>query len=244
MKLIRYWLYRIMGLESYLKVVSKWYIILVKLGFFKTKHPEIHYLSEIIKPDDVCIDIGANLGYYSVFMSKLCGKNGKVLAVEPVPLFQKVWKKNTSKTTYSNLKLLPYALGEEDKEIKMGMPKLDGLIHHGMTKVINQDSEKQDFEVYFTVEMKQPDQLFIDEKKIDFIKMDIEGYEYFALKNMQATIQKFKPKVQMEISKHRDDIIALMSSMGYKVYGLKDGKLKTLNRTEIASHNKDFYFLQ
>lgn len=241
MKALRKALYKKMGLEAYLKLVSKWYIRFVNLGFFKKSHAEIHYLPQIINEGDVCIDIGANLGYYSIFMSQMAGKSGKVLSVEPIPLFQKIWKINVQKSGIDNLTLLPYALGEKEATIKMGTPTPDGVLHHGMTKVV--DGSNQDFGEYFDAEMRIPDKLFCNEERIDFIKMDIEGYELIALQNMTECITKHQPKIQMELSKNRPEIFKLMEDFGYLPHILISKTLVPAGKTDLKNHKKDFYFI-
>ncbi|MDD3686284.1 MAG: FkbM family methyltransferase, partial [Bacteroidales bacterium] len=158
-------MFKIFGLKTYLRIVSKVYICMIKAGMGKTKYPELFYLKEIIKPGFTCIDIGANMGYYSVFMSKFAGSTGRVYAVEPVPLFAEIWKKNTSSSKNKNLTLFNCALGESEGDVEMGMPVINGEVHHGMTKVLS--DENSSFNEKFSVSMKNPDQLFEEIKNID-----------------------------------------------------------------------------
>ncbi len=135
MKLIRNILLQVLGLKNYLIVVSRIYLHLVLNGLLKSKYPELFFLNTLIKPGFVCIDIGANLGYYSTFLSKNTGIGGKVYAVEPVPLFGELWKQNVKLSKIVNLELLPFALGSENKKVKLGLPIVNGVLHHGMTKI-------------------------------------------------------------------------------------------------------------
>ncbi|MBK8806685.1 MAG: FkbM family methyltransferase [Bacteroidales bacterium] len=115
---IRKILFKILGLKLYLRVISRIYVSLIMKGKLKKEYPEIHYLSAIVREGYVCIDIGANLGYYSSVLSSIVKKTGHVYAVEPIPLFGKIWKKNVKVSRYSNLTLLPYALGLKKKQYK------------------------------------------------------------------------------------------------------------------------------
>ncbi len=112
MKKLRALLYASLGQEGYLSLVSGIYIKLVKLGFFKAKYPELFFLKQILKPGFVCLDIGANVGYYSTVMAQL---TEYVHAIEPVPLFGNIFKKNTQ--NYRNITLHAVALGAENKII-------------------------------------------------------------------------------------------------------------------------------
>lgn len=242
MKFIRKILYKTLGLKNYLRLVSKCYIKYIENGLGKEKYPEIHYLKSIINPGFVCIDIGANLGYFSYFLAKLVDRTGKVYAVEPVKLFSSIWKKNLKKFNSKNIILFPYALGSEEKMVEMGMPTIDGVVHHGMTKIV--DNNEAEFNKKFDVEMKIPDVLFGELKKIDFIKIDVEGYESIVLENMKQTLIKHKPLIQCELSgiKNRIKSIEILKTYGYQSYILKNNYLVFADKEIIEKYNNDFYF--
>ncbi|NLA24553.1 MAG: FkbM family methyltransferase, partial [Bacteroidales bacterium] len=198
MKSVRKLLLKILGLKSYLSILSVVYLFLVKKGLLKKKYPELFYLEKIIKQGDTCIDIGANLAYYSWFMSKHCGATGSLIAIEPVPLFAEIWRKNMKSARYKNYKLENCALGAENKKVLMQTPEIDGVLHHGMTHIVDNNSQKQKHS--YEVDMKVPDEIFANLKKLNFVKIDVEGYEHLVLENMQETIQKFQPIIQAELS--------------------------------------------
>ncbi|MCQ2958800.1 MAG: FkbM family methyltransferase [Bacteroidales bacterium] len=242
MKQIKLLLYRLLGLKNYLRLISRIYIILIECGFGKKKYPEIHYLKTIIKPDFHCIDIGANLGYFSYFMSKYAGKSGKVYSVEPIPLFGEIFKRNVAKNNTPNITLLPYALGAEEKNVKMGMPLVDKAVHHGMTKVIETEGK---YEKTFDVAMKIPDNLFTSLEKIDFLKIDVEGYEHIVLSNMKNFLKRDLPIIEAELggTANRKESISILTDLGYKIFILKNNKLCETNSTECLSYTEDLYFI-
>lgn len=242
MKVFKLLIYKIFGLKSYLRLVSKVYINYIDNGFGKDKYPEIHYLKSIIKPGFTCIDIGANLGYYSYFLVKLAGETGKVYAVEPIPLFADVWKKNMQNHKSANLTLFQCALGDSEKVVEMGMPSVDGVVHHGMTRVITDDETQ--FEKKFSVEMKNPDQIFSGIDKLDFVKVDVEGYESEVFKNMKDTLSKHKPLIQSELSgkENRELCVFTLKSLGYCAHILNNGDMILADDEAILSYTGDFYF--
>lgn len=244
MKLIRNLLLKLLGFKRYLRLVSFIYLRLVNFGFLKNKYPELFFLKKIIKPDFVCIDIGANVGYYSHFLSKLAGKNGELYAVEPIPTFGEIWKKNVSQTTCKKTMLLPYALGSNNSVVKMGTPIVRGVIHHGMTHIVN--NNENNIAQAFDVPMRIPDELFSELKKIDFIKCDVEGYEQFVFSNLKNTLKKYKPLVQSELSgtENRKFVISLFEELGYKTCLLKySGELVEATNEEKLNNPNDFYFM-
>lgn len=212
------------------------------MGWGKSKYPELHFLKNVIKKGYNCIDIGANMGYYSYFLSKYSGTTGKIYAIEPVPLFCKIWEKNTSKSKFKNLTLFPFALGEKDSHVEMGTPMINGILHHGMTKVITENDSV--FKTTFTVEMKNPENLFSEIQKIDFIKIDVEGYESIVVENMIETIKKHKPLIQSELSgrENRLHVIKTISDLGYSVNYLKDNHLELATPEIVNTYQNDFYF--
>lgn len=112
-------LFKTLGFEKYLYVLSKIYFAAYQTRIlkFSDTYKYHYYLKKIIRKGDVIIDIGANLGYFSVLFAKWTGKNGSVHAVEPVEPVRNILEKNIRK--YSNVIVYPFALGDEDKEIQM-----------------------------------------------------------------------------------------------------------------------------
>ncbi len=242
-KKLRSLLLQWLGTESYLGLVSAAYIRLIKAGFLKRKYPELFYLSTLVKPGFICVDIGANVGYYSVFLSKYAGITGKVYAVEPVPLFANIFRKNTKKFALPNIELYQCALGAEVKEVTLGTPVLDGVFRHGLTRVLEQGETGS--EQTYTAQMQIPDELFSGLPKIDFIKCDVEGYEVHLFPHMLKTLNKFKPVIQIEISsrENRRAIIDLLKPAGYKPYRLQADSLQVLDRASALDYEQgDFYF--
>jgi len=242
-KKIRAILLKVLGLENYLSLVSDAYIRLIKLGFLKKKYPELFYLKEIIKPGFVCIDLGANVGYYSTFLSLYSHKSGHVHAIEPVELFANVFKKNTAEFALDNITLYQTALGSENKNIQMGTPLIDGVFRHGLTKIVDKE-EAKNLHTY-EVKMSVPDNLFSSLVKLDFLKCDVEGYEIFIMPHFMKTIGKFKPLIQMEISTetNRKEIFDLFFAVGYSVYKLYENNLQKMSTDEAMKYESgDFYF--
>jgi len=242
MNIIRNILLSVLGLKSYLRLISKIYISCVSRGVWKSKYPELFYLDTILKPGNTCIDIGANLGYYSTRMAKLVGTQGKVYAIEPIPLFGSIWKKNVKPQKNTQAVLYPYALGEKQGTVQMGIPEKNGRMHHGMTKVAS--SADENYMHYFDVEMRNPDELFADLKELQFIKCDVEGYESVVFDNLQETIKKFKPLVQSELGgdENRAHVIDLFAKLGYSCNVLRNETLQKITKEEAMGLSQDFYF--
>jgi FkbM family methyltransferase len=242
-KKLRSLLLKSLGTESYLGLVSSAYIRLISAGFLKDKYPELFYLKELVKPGFVCVDIGANVGYYSVFLSQHAGTEGRVYAIEPVPMFGNVFLRNTEKFALNNITLYRCALGSERKEVTLGTPMIDGVFRHGLTKII-ENNQEENAQTY-SAQMEIADQLFEPLNKIDFLKCDVEGYEVILFPQMLRTLERCKPLIQIEISseENRNKLMTLLQPLGYKVYKLQQNALVEMNTNEALQYEKgDFYF--
>ncbi len=248
MKLIRKILVKILGLKGYLRLVSRIYIITISMGWMRKKYPELFFLKKVVKPGSTVLDIGANLAYYSFFMSRAAGKNGKVYAVEPIPLFADVWQKNMSKLKDKNYHLSNCALGTEAKEkVKMSIPIVNGIVRHGLTKVVDESDSGTTTAMSFEVPMKNGDAL-INElaiSKLDFIKCDVEGFEQYVIPSLKQTIIRDLPVFQIELSgtDNRQNVVDFLVNLSYNIYILKEENLVNLEIKDIFNVNQDFYFL-
>jgi FkbM family methyltransferase len=244
-KTIRSILLKVLGYQSYLSWVSDIYIRLIKGGMLKDKYPELFYLQNLIKPGYTCIDIGANVGYYSVFLSKYAGESGRVYSIEPVPLFAKVFLKNTYKHAFNNITLYQTALGAESKKIIMGTPTINGVFRHGLTKVLSDDDKDAGKMHTYETDMRIPDELFAPIEKIDFIKCDVEGYEIFLFPHLINTLKKHHPIIQIEISgeDNRQKMFDILMPLGYQIFKLNNENLVEISAGEAMKYEGgDFYF--
>ena len=228
--LLRLILYKSLSFKNYLLILSKLYFLYYNLGLLKNNklYQYPYFLKNIINRGDVVIDIGANLGYYTVILSNLVKKEGKVYAVEPIKPILSVLKKNTKNK--KNVKILPYALGNENKEIILGndTKAKTGFIASGSNYVIDKNTSDKDFaEIEFEAKMKQGSELFKDLKRLDFVKVDIEGYETVVIPEMEPVINKFKPIILAETRQEkRKELINFLGKRKYTPYTLEGNYLK------------------
>ena len=193
----------------------------------------------MIKNGDTVIDIGANLGYYSVIFSKLVGNSGKVYSVEPVQLYRRILENNTR--SCKNVEIIPYALGETDEQkIKMGAPSEANYFSHGRTHVLDKNDECS---MVFDATVMRPDTLFAHLNSLQYIKCDIEGYEGIAIPLFEKIFDRFQPIVQIEIAgENMASLTNFFKSKAYRVFTLKGERLK-----EVLSESQktfgDFFFV-
>jgi FkbM family methyltransferase len=240
MNLIKRVLFKIFGLKNYLKIISSFFFMMYKAGLLKGKPLFDHhyFVGKLIEKGDYIIDIGANLGYYSVLFAGLTGKNGKVYSVEPVKPYREVLERNTRK--FGNVEIIPYALGtENNKTVRMGIPDGNKYFSHGRTQVMDEEFESK---FTFEVTVMNPKQVFGSLKKLDYIKCDIEGYEGIVIPEMMPVISKFLPLLQIETSGDaKEKITGLLSELGYKTYNLVESRLIPESENKAKPFGDIFY---
>ena len=128
----------------------------------------------------VVVDIGANIGFYTSLLSKLVGNEGYVHAFEPDVRNYKRLSVNSIKL--KNVYLNNCAIGPKTGKIRL-------------YKSYNLNTRHQTFDdnenrKYVEVECSSIDDYFKNNEKVDFIKIDIEGYDYFAIIGMKETIRR------------------------------------------------------
>lgn len=222
-------LFKSLSFENYLFALSKFYFLTYKLGILK-KNPlyKYHYfLKSIIKRKDVIIDIGANLGYFSVYFSKWTGPEGAVYAVEPVESVRKVLKRNVG--NIENIKIIPYALGQANKDIEIFniTRKSKGFIASGSNFVKDDSISVVDENIdRFNAVMRKGSEVFGSLSRIDFIKCDVEGYEINIIPEMESLLLKHQPLMLIETRReNRVFLTKYLSEIGFQGFVLQDDKL-------------------
>jgi FkbM family methyltransferase len=241
MNFIKRIIFKLLGVKTYLKVISYLFFIAYYSRLLKGKKLfDCHYFAiKLIKKGDIVIDLGANLGYYSLIFSKLTGVNGKVYSIEPVELFRSVLSKNIRNR--SNVEIIPYAIGNNDNErIKMGVPITSAYFSHGRTHVL---SSEEECSMIFEAEVMRPDSIFKNLERLDYLKCDIEGYENIAIPLFKELLIKFKPILQIEIAEeNRVKLFSFLSELDYSVFEVKGEKLIRVYK-EDSKTNGDLIFI-
>lgn len=244
-KLIRIFTEKLLGQLAYLKLLNVIFFTAYNLNLLKGNWVyKYHYFSKhLIRPGDTVVDIGANLAYYSVLFRKWIGDKGKLYSIEPIPMYNKILNWRLKK--YSNVTILPYALGTEEKDVTLVTPGQHGYLKTGLPFVFNSDDKEKlaSYEYKFEAKMKRASELLKDIPKIDYIKCDIEGFEEFVIPEMKGVIDKHKPILQIETSGNPQKVVEkVLFDLGYKKYELMDGLLRdfeSITRYEFG----DFIFI-
>jgi FkbM family methyltransferase len=173
-------------------------------------------ITEHLGPGNVFVDIGANLGYFTLMASRLVGPSGRVIAFEPATETYNYCKKNIELNKFVNVKLHKNGLWSEKKTLTISdSHQLGG----------NHISDKGD-----SIECISLDSLDLTP---DMIKMDIEGAEPYALQGMVKTLKRCHPVIVMEVNRYclksffgkdTEDVWQPLTDLGYEISVIPDGK--------------------
>lgn len=199
-------------------------------------------LETLCAPDSHALDIGANIGITAIAMAQLAPK-GRIGAIEPVPAAYRFLEENVRKSGFSNIMTHNFALGRSDGEVAMqGNPG-------NLSGSFVADKHRIDDGIHFLEIVRQHrlDDVFssLGLDRIDFVKMDVEGYELDVLEGMRNLLRQHQPTVLMEmnyltlnlwrglsLTDFRDKILDIFPA----VYAVHDGEYVDF-RDETASHS-------
>ena len=167
-----------------------------------------------IRVGDVCIDAGANQGQYTLAFLSIVGKQGKVVAIEPMEYACNIIAEQVALNDFPQPAIVQAALSEAP-----GTAVLD------LSKGVVSASIKRDFGGSETLAVKTVsiDQLARDLalKRVDFIKLDIEGAELEGLRGAREVLTKHHPVVCLEVIGEELTVLAeFLRNFGYRPYKL------------------------
>ena len=161
------------------------------MGIYEFEKQKI--VSRTIKENNVVLELGAHVGYFTIIMSKLVGQNGKIFAFEPIKRNIEFIDKHLTINNINNVIVSPFGAW-----IKNDRLSFDEETHHAKGKISSSGDNKIDvIDICYFMESE------IDQK-IDVIKMDIEGAERAIFPHILKYIKKHNTK--LIISTHGDDI--------------------------------------
>lgn len=245
MRLAHRVLYRLLPLEGYLRVVSRLFFLWQRLGIGRHSAAleYVYHLEKLVRRGDHCLDIGTNLGYYTRTLARLVGPEGVVHAVEPMAPTRRVLERNVARYS-QRIKIYPYALGEAEREVVMANDSARESGYLGTGQNFVKGAEAQECEVEHSAQMRRGSELFGELPRLDFIKCDIEGYEWHVMQEMRPIVEKYHPTVLIESGgENRPRIIALFEELGYRGYTLERGVEVPLSPTsgkDIIFRNSEF----
>jgi FkbM family methyltransferase len=178
---------------------------------------EFHSLKKWICQGDVVIDIGSNIGRYSIEFSKIVGPNGHVYSFEPLPRIFFILSVLIYLGNYKNITLINAAVGEGFEIINIPenwtSPKNNYIFHTNTASKILYQYDSINTKPLNRRRCFKLDDININEK-IKLIKIDVEGSEYSAIKGAKNLIARDRPVI---IAESNDPLVGVfLAKLGYK----------------------------
>lgn len=199
---------------------------------------------DIISPGNVVLDIGANVGYYTILSSSKVGNKGRVFAFEPNPETFKLLSENVKLNQCSNVTLEKKAISNVVGRVYLDCQRFNkgdsSISHYKSDKTLTTESITLDCFV------KTYPQVFVD-----VIKMDIEGSEIMVLNAARTAFNRWKscklfieynPSSLSRYGGSEKELISLIQNHGFKITKIIDetrGKIlpySKINLNKVMSH--------
>jgi FkbM family methyltransferase len=223
-------LFKLFGKSAYAKF--QFYAKIKDIDNKLVEEKEMELLPYFLSKDTESIDIGANYAYYTIAMGR---QSKKVYAYEPIPFTHKVCAMLINHYKLANVQLYLQGVGEKNEVKTFNVPVVDfGGISAGQAHMAERNNELEGKEQHYQFNKNEAyqcqvvslDTAITDATNISFVKMDIEGAEYFALKGMRQLLQKHKPVILIEINPFfldgfgikEQDLRDFIADAGYKTF--------------------------
>jgi FkbM family methyltransferase len=205
---------------------EKWIERLMWAGAYERELVEL--FKRVLKPGMTVLDLGANIGYFSVLAAGLVGKSGQVYSFEPAPTCFAQLKKNLAAFAWAQA--YPAAIADapgtacfhfSDEANETGWGSLlaeeRGSTRESVVPVIRLDDWARERAI----------------GRVDFIKMDIEGGEFRALQGARELLERYRPVLVAELNevclardgRQPEDVLALLRAAGYDNFAFNEGVL-------------------
>ncbi len=185
---------------------------------------ELELLERMIRKDDVCVDVGAYIGMYSVFMAKKA-YNGRVIAFEPIPFNRNILAVNIGLNGITNIQIHDCALSDAVGAVTFSVSE-DAAYSSLRPTNVKQEASSLD------TRADTLDNLFAKERqRVNVIKIDVEGAELLVLKGGEKLLSapELRPRAllvelgaqnQSTYDYQPEDVVAYMETLGYDVYSV------------------------
>jgi len=194
------------------------------LIYGKYEPETISLIKQNLNANEDFIDVGANIGLFSIFASKLLDRKSSILAIEPTPNASNILTNNIKRNNLEGM-ILFFQGVVTDVEGTLELETIDGMEEYSsLGKIVQVNKGRR---VHIQVVSNTIDKLVkIYNVHPGLIKIDTEGAEFRVLSGAIETIKKYKPTIISELC---DDYLSTMNNTSQQVINL----LRSLNYTVI-----------
>lgn len=193
---------------------------------------EISVVARFIRPDEICLDIGAHAGSWTRPLSKLV-ERGHVYAIEALPYYAKVLKLTVMLLRLKNVSVINRAVTDHSNSVALIWRDGNGKRLTGLTHVASLADDTKDA---ITINSTTVDAFITSQNvrlPVAFVKCDIEGAEFMVLRGALKMIEKFRPVFYLEVESAHcrrygykpADLFDFFDLQKYSAYTISDSNL-------------------
>ncbi len=193
------------------------------LGVYETY--QLDLFRSLIRKGMTVLDIGANVGLYTVIAARLVGEEGRIISFEPEAQNFGILKKNISDNNFKNVQPIQVAVADTEGELTLFLSKGNKGKHS-----LFRPSDTGGEQVVKTIVLDK----WLEKHtigKVDIIKIDIQGAEPLAFSGMQKTLStkpvllmEYDPKSIRESGHNPIETLEMLLGYGYVLYSVDEGK--------------------
>jgi len=202
---------------------------------------ELGVVLRFIQPGDQVLDVGANVGTYTVALSSLVGAQGQVYSFEPVAANFEILESVRRKMNLTNVRLFRAAVGSRSGETRMVVPDrkdFTGYYQAHIAKPMDEGGQSERVTVHALDGLRQQGIL----QHVDFMKCDVEGSELEVLRGSENLIKSLKPALLIEVSRETsNEVFRFLQDLNYRAFVLA-GSLTETETYRDGEFSNYFFF--
>jgi FkbM family methyltransferase len=189
--------------------------------FYRSEREKLtmQLFSDYIKPGDTVVEVGGHIGFITQYFSQLVGPAGKVYVFEPGSNNIRYIRANTA--SLSNVTVVEKAVSNASGELAFYEDDITGQNNSLLPDYKNLDGVARSHglkanRIARTVQVVTLDDV-LNGEKVDFVKIDIEGYELQALQGAAETLSSVS-KLMVEVTENNQKVFELLRNRGFALY--------------------------
>ena len=209
---------------------------------------ETRILQQLAKGSKLIVDIGANVGYYTVELAKLLGPTGQLLSFEPVEASFSQLRKNVKLNRIDNaVRMFQLGVSDSVSQSQIFLPRKSGSSAASLRNLHPQEEF-----VSQVIQTTTLDHIFetLEITECNLIKIDVEGGELQAIQGAIATITKFNPVIFAELLRkwskafayNPNTVLHILINLGYTCWGVSEA-LREIISFEETDVETNFLFI-
>ena len=187
-------------------------------------------VKKLLRKGNIVVDVGANIGYFSLLFSRCVGTKGHVYSFEPVPQLASALRRNADLNQFSQITLSNLALSDHDGEARFYVGPKD---NSGLSS-LRQPRGSSDV---IDVQLVRFDGVFNHAENIALVKIDVEGAELAVLRGMVECLRNKRPYILVEVTHQfleemgdsEQTLLAYLQGFGYNCYVIDNDEIELLS---------------